>query len=377
MHTTATGTTSTPAEPLLTAALIVRDEAERLPGCLASLRGVADEVVVVDTGSTDESVAIARSYGARVGRFDWAGDFAAARNAGLEMARGRWILSVDADERVAPVSRAALEPLLAREDLAAYMVLLRPVSGFTPYRECRLFRNDPAIRFEGVIHERVFRSAVAAGGVGRCPLLIEHTGYDVASRARPSRDLPLLVRHLDSAPDDLDGWRRLAETFAALDDAAGARRAFSTALDLARSANDGPPAALAYSGFAEWLLATGEEADALIDEGLERFPEHHGLEWLRARVAASRGEHEEAIEWYERLLRVDVGRLPEAGISYRERMFDAGAHAGIAHSLFRLERYDESASAYARAAETAPGDLEIRAKGALAQARAREAVVAA
>jgi glycosyltransferase involved in cell wall biosynthesis len=70
-------------EPLLSAAMIVRDEASRLPECLQSIREVVDEIVIVDTGSTDETVSIARSFGARVLVHRWDGDFAAARNAGL------------------------------------------------------------------------------------------------------------------------------------------------------------------------------------------------------------------------------------------------------------------------------------------------------
>jgi glycosyltransferase involved in cell wall biosynthesis len=88
---------STDRRPRLTVCMIVRDEAENLRRALASVAGVADEVVVVDTGSTDDSAAVAGQLGARVGHFRWCDDFAAARNAALAMARGAWVLSLDAD----------------------------------------------------------------------------------------------------------------------------------------------------------------------------------------------------------------------------------------------------------------------------------------
>ena len=93
--------------PLLSATLIVRDEERNLRDCLGSIDGVVDEVVVVDTGSTDGSVEIARELGARVDLPPWRGDFSEARNVALEEARGEWILYLDADERLRPVDRDA------------------------------------------------------------------------------------------------------------------------------------------------------------------------------------------------------------------------------------------------------------------------------
>src|SRR5688572_14882447 len=86
----------------LSVCMIVRDEAENLARALASVKDVADEIVVVDTGSVDNSVAVARSFGARIGHFTWCEDFAAARNVAVGMATSRWILSLDADEELLP-----------------------------------------------------------------------------------------------------------------------------------------------------------------------------------------------------------------------------------------------------------------------------------
>jgi tetratricopeptide (TPR) repeat protein len=363
---------------LLSAALIVRNEERRLPACLESLRDLVDEVVVVDTGSTDGTVAVARAFGACVTEASWAGDFAAARNVALERARGEWILSIDADERVAPIGRAELQ--LDANVFAAHLVLLRPAAGCTPFRECRLFRNTPEIRFERAIHERVSGTAAAFAArnglqIGTCPLLIEHTGYDEPDASRHARDIPLLLEHLRVHPDDFDTRRRLGDAYADLGELAEARRAYAAAVETVRATDTTElVAGLCYSSFGRWLADAGESNAELLAEGRERFPGNHLLAWLSARAAIVRGGDCEAIEWFERLRSVDVDGLSETGLSYDERLFGAAADAGLAGCLFRLGRYAESVAAYDRAVDAEPANIELRAKRTLAAARTRVAV---
>ena len=92
--------------------MIVRDEQDNLPRCLASVQGLFDEIVVVDTGSKDRTVEIARSFGARVFDFVWVDDFAVARNAALARATGDYAFWLDADDLVDPPERVKLEALL-------------------------------------------------------------------------------------------------------------------------------------------------------------------------------------------------------------------------------------------------------------------------
>jgi hypothetical protein len=171
-------------EPLLTAALIVRDEEAVLGPCLDSLAGLVDEVVIVDTGSTDATVSIARAHGAQVLHQAWTGDFSAPRNRGLDHANGAWVLYIDADERVAPLDPNDLKARLATSPAMALRVLLRPTVHATPYYEYRLWRSDPRIRFAGVMHEQVVDAITAAAGEdGRsvddwAGLLLQHVGYE-------------------------------------------------------------------------------------------------------------------------------------------------------------------------------------------------------
>lgn len=196
----------------VSACLIVRDEGKRLARCLESLRGVVDEIVVVDTGSVDDTVAIAESFGAKIGQFAWVDDFAAARNAALELATSDWVLSIDADEWLSATS--GLAAAVAVSDAIAYRVtLINHLDGGRrePEKLTRLFRRHPEIRFEGRIHEQVTESVatrVAGGNGSWLPLetfVIEHDGYlesTKGEKGKSSRNIALLERAVADAPDD-------------------------------------------------------------------------------------------------------------------------------------------------------------------------------
>ena len=118
------------------------------------MAGIVDEIVVVDTGSTDDTIEKARRFPIKLHEFAWCDDFSAARNYAIEQASGDWILYIDADERLEVPDPAALREALADESKAGWRLRFYPRVGWTPYAELRLFRNDPRIRFKGVIHER-------------------------------------------------------------------------------------------------------------------------------------------------------------------------------------------------------------------------------
>lgn len=143
--------------------MIVRDEAESLASCLASVQGFVDEIVVVDTGSVDGTVAVAEAAGAVVHHLPWPGDFAAARNAALDWVKGDWVLVLDADERLQPEARKPLRQAMAEPD-ALLITLLRQECGAlqSPYSNVsRLFRRHPSIHWSRAYHALVDDSVEA------------------------------------------------------------------------------------------------------------------------------------------------------------------------------------------------------------------------
>ena len=156
---------------LLSVCLITKNEERFLAGCLDSVRAAADEIVLVDTGSQDRTVEIARDYGCRLLHRAWDDDFAAARNTGIAVARGRWILCIDADERLSDAAALLPAILAAAPDVGGFLIerhdlVTHPEDGQTdvyPIGILRLFRNHPAIRYEGIVHERPNETVVRAG----------------------------------------------------------------------------------------------------------------------------------------------------------------------------------------------------------------------
>ena len=196
----------------LSVCVIAKNEARSIERCLASVKPIADQLVVVDTGSTDGTVEIAKSFGAEVHHFDWCDDFSAARNAALEHARGDWVLILDADEELPQDQHARLRADLKNRKAIALRLPLINKGQEAEGRSCvpRLFRNAPGVYFSGRIHEQVFPSLIELGkawglGTGLGTAQILHHGYSkeaVKDRNKIERNLNLLRKAIEECPDD-------------------------------------------------------------------------------------------------------------------------------------------------------------------------------
>lgn len=198
--------------PRLSVCLITRNEEQFLDACLTSVKGLASQIVVVDTGSTDRTIEIARAHGAEVHAFPWNDDFSAARNAALYHARGDWVLILDADEELPPAQHEALRQHMRDATALAFRIPILDVGHDDEgcHHVPRLFRNAPGLFYVGRIHEQVFSSVEVRRAewglenrIGTAQLL--HHGYQkeiVRSRDKTARNLRLLQMAVDDFPDD-------------------------------------------------------------------------------------------------------------------------------------------------------------------------------
>jgi glycosyltransferase involved in cell wall biosynthesis len=171
---------------MLSLSMIVRNEAERLERCLASVAGFVDEMVLLDTGSTDDTVAIAERCGAVVHHLSWPGDFAPARNEALKHVTGDWVLVLDADEVLSAQAQEPLRQLMADADVLLINLLRHELGAAqAPYSNVsRLFRRHPAISWNRRYHAMVDDSVAALLAreprwrVADCPVpALLHDGY--------------------------------------------------------------------------------------------------------------------------------------------------------------------------------------------------------
>lgn len=192
--------------------MIVRNEEGNLSACLESIADLVNEIVIVDTGSTDRTKEIALGHGAKVFDFPWIDSFSAARNESLKHATGEWIFWMDADDRIDAENRAKLRQLFAslpNENVGFVMKCLclpdAETGTSTVVDHIRLFRNLPGHRWTYRIHEQILPSIRRHGGNVRwSEVVINHVGYqDSKVRKRKlERDLRLLSMEHQDQPND-------------------------------------------------------------------------------------------------------------------------------------------------------------------------------
>lgn len=205
--------------PKVSLCMIVRDEADNLPDCLAGIGELFDEIIIVDTGSTDDTRKIAESFGAKVSEFPWCDDFSAARNVSRQRATGEWIFWHDADDRIDAENRAKLKavidslPAAGEPGYDSIHVVTCRCGTCTPgvtfdIAHARLFRNDSDLRWRGRIHEYLVH-----GPEGRrvenheyrfTDVTVHHAGYETQHTlaAKQCREQRILEQEYLLHPDD-------------------------------------------------------------------------------------------------------------------------------------------------------------------------------
>ncbi len=194
--------------PTISACMMVKNEEELLPGCLDSIRDWVDEIIVIDTGSTDKTVEIAESYGAKVFHQPWEGNFSKHRNYSLDNATCDWIFIIDADERFVIEDLPALRRLISQDDVNIISINVFNVYGkneelttFLP--SVRFWRRKVNLRYEGIVHNLLKLGEEHL--VNRTGIRIKHLGYGLTPekmKAKFHRTKDLLEKQLEENPDN-------------------------------------------------------------------------------------------------------------------------------------------------------------------------------
>ncbi|MDQ8738633.1 glycosyltransferase [Paenibacillus sp. LHD-38] len=303
---------------LISLCMIVKDEEDLLPSCLRSVEGVVDEIIVIDTGSTDNTVEIAKSMGARVYPYRWDQDFSRARNVSLERARGQWILFLDADEEIHPDDRGSIRPLLAETEASGYMVTIESKLEHGVERDfaLRIFRNHHEHYFVGSFHEQIGSSILTANPEAqflRTGIRVKHVGYTreiMKKKNKSARNLEMALAELNKRPDD--GFLRFCVAQAYLGQENPDSAAILEAIKHLRFSIEASDSKAMWGARMYKLLAVALEAAGQTNEALEStmkgillYKGSAELYYLQAKIFEKVGKRDRAIGSYMQCLEVD------------------------------------------------------------------------
>ena len=212
--------------------MIAKNEEQHIEECCKCLVPYGFEIVLVDTGSTDRTVDLAKRYTDRIYHFDWCSDFSAAKNYALEKASHDWILSIDCDEYIESADLSALAAHMKSHSTYAGRILIRnrfTENGQTAYEQVRVSRfvNRRCYHFEGAVHEQLVpvtspdATSPSVKYVYDAPITVLHVGYDGSEkemREKSERNIALLERELETQGPDPYTYYQLGQSYRKLHD---------------------------------------------------------------------------------------------------------------------------------------------------------------
>jgi tetratricopeptide (TPR) repeat protein len=363
--------------------MIVKNEAENLPRCLTSVKDVANELIVLDTGSTDRTIAIAQAFGAQVQSFGWTNDFSAARNQALSYVTGEWVLVLDADEVLVAEVVPQLRQAMQGEDAIAINLIRHEIGAAqSPYSlVSRLFRRHPALRFSRPYHAMIDDSVVELLAkepqwqvINLPEIAILHYGYQpgaIASRNKLETARTTMEGFLAAHPNDPYVCSKLGALYVETDQTAQGIELLQRGL---RSSQAEPPVlyelhyhlGIAYSRLQQPIAAPHYRqaiAQPILDSlKLGAYNNLGSLLQAQGNLAAAQALYEQTIaidptfaigHYNLGMVLKASGQLAEAIAHYQQaialRSDYAEAYQNLGVALLKLGRVSESLQAFSQA----------------------------
>lgn len=355
--------------------MIVRDEEEFIEDCLRAARPAVDEVVVVDTGSQDRTVEIARGFGAKIVHFPWNDDFSAARNRGLEAAAGDWILSLDADE-ILDISDADALRRAANQGLHSgfFMPVVSRLDAerLSTCMMMRFFVNRAEIRYRFLIHEQILPDLIhyarrIGKRIGHLDLKIDHKGYEpelMDRRDKKERNDRIFRKQLQLYPRDLYSWYKYAEFLAFVnEDREKLQQTLWQAHTLMRALPIANLRSMPFAGEIGAYLAIelfedkGDPEQALKvlrDCANRALPTPH-LYFVLAEIERKQGRFREALAAYERCMAFEGQDLM---VSVKDGVIGWESLLGMGLCLMELHEPGKAQERFKQSLQCSPGQVD-------------------
>jgi hypothetical protein len=306
----------------LSVCLMVCNEEANLPRALDSVRDVADEIVIIDTGSTDQTIPIAESYGARIIHCDWHEDYSTPHNVGWQHARGEWLLWLDGDESLLAASKPLVRECIGGEGIGGYYVLRQEIvdaaqpDRFTEMMMLRLHRRDIPAKWVGRYHNQIvppLRGSPNYWVALPSEIRLQHWRQKSDPMLRARRSAKILAEELEAEPDNLYIMIELANSLSQLNDPRAAELRLRAAKMLRPTDPRAPTTPVVY--VLQYLIDNPGEAvkanfsfDDVRGMCNKWFPRCAPLKWFVAqRLFAEQNYAEAAVELAEiaRLVKTD------------------------------------------------------------------------
>jgi len=343
--------------------MVVKDEEAFLARCLESAQPFVKEIIMVDTGSKDRTIEIAKQYGATIVKMSWNDDFAAARNLALEHAQSSWILVLDADEKLGRIDPLQLAQWLENDEVSGYYLKVKNYFGkeagmnYEIDPVCRLFRNLPGIRYRGRIHEDIsvsLHERYPEKDLRHLSVYIEHYGYldqVIARKNKGNRNLSLLEKVIKEEPDNLYYQYVLGSELFLRELYQQAIVVYERILPLI-SVVEGYASDLLFKAVYTYKeLGEIKKALDLAEQGLCYYPDYVDLIELRSFLLIGEGQLEKAYIELKRCI----------GLDDISEKYTTSSGAGSYRTLFllglvceRLYNWEESANYYESCIRLAP-----------------------
>ena len=348
------------SEPSISLCMIVKDEQELLGQCLESVKDVVDEMIIVDTGSSDNTLKIAESYGAKIYHYTWDGSFSTARNYGLQFATGDWILQLDADEALEKEDIPLIKQITRSDEyVAIFVALLNDTDdGFSKHYFQRLFRRGKA-RYEGIVHNQLKYE----GADILTEIRVYHYGYNLSKSkmdAKYRRTETLLLQQLaedDSNPFAYQNYIRILRAQKRFGDGAAAGRKAMVVCQERMNQNNYQMIAF---DTANCLLGirNAKEAEMLCRKVLRDYPKNIDILFTLAGSLKDQKRYDEAIKVYRRFLNTNNKKLKlNPHLIYDTYSFHHKAWAILSDCYFEMRDLNKAFSAIGNAIRLRPDTI--------------------
>lgn len=284
---------------LISLCMISKNEEAQIGRCINSALPFVDQVIVVDTGSTDNTVSIAKELGTEVYSIDWQDDFSHARNESLKYATGKWVLFLDCDEELDGTTAQLLKNTLQESEYEGYWLNIvnifnsQPNSSFLGFR---LFKNSPVYHFECPVHEQVLPSVVkhsSADKIGQLNVTIYHYGYDTdeaSAKLKTERNLSLLNKSLDKYGEYGFVYFYLGVEYQKLGDYQRALDYYATSLEKTNLKESYAPAMVRSMVYCTMNLKQYDKGLSLVEKFEKLYPDYTDLVFLKGVLYFNQGQ---------------------------------------------------------------------------------------